>query len=951
MGLLTGELTTQDIELSTTQTTKAKAYKPSLGVDIGKSIIYGAEKGAFNLVNAADRIINQDDEGADKRLDKINKQIKPTNQGTAGQITAGLTEVVTTGALAAPTGTVGVGLALGLGTRAAEHSKLTQEYGVDQDTADTAANIFGVTNAVLGSLPMSNVFKQPLRDYALTVGGSTVVGQALTYGEGMVLEDNGYGAVGKQYKESATDPSSILLNVGVGSVFWALGRVRADPNATQADIAKAEAKAYDAVDQAISDADKGSIPTKPDSVGDLMQHEANINKAIDQVMKGEKVSISEATGGQLKTLQDMKDYIKSDAYKNKESSARNTTIETTTSNPSTSLESATTSSSNFVKNNVLKALPIKSDEAIAGGQVRGYTADFAHAANSTFGSNIKYFSSFNDDYHKGTGSKHSKGQAFDIVLKDPSKASQTIAELNRIAKEQGFQIKLLDEYAKPSKNSTGGHIHVSVTGRSGVTTGNAKAFTGSGTAKSIYDEAVKGGLSDADARFVVGLAHFETGGTFSPTVQNKKSGATGVFQFIDSTWRQEGGTSTNRHDLGAQVRLGIQHTKANIKYVQDQTGVTLTGSQIYLPHLLGRGGAVYVMKEIRDTPNKLARDVLTPIYGSKTDAVMKNNGIKEGSSIQDAMRSFTKRIDDITAQHYGAGKSFETQRVADDLESTVVKQDEDLSRPYQDFPEDPHSSMMDSLPDLDNGFIHQNDLDAFNAKHTYDDDPFGDLFTHSHEDAEFIPAEPIVISRVDDAVYKELDDFLEGLQVNIDRAPIPHTAKGVKVKDNEASPAREFKPDENVTGEWKTTKRFENNKYHDQQTRSYKDKDGNTVQELKYKDSYVRRTVDDSHKTNSIHVGRFGKSDFVDHKGNKELETALDRAFEERAYGYLSQVPKGQETITRLEANPDTIISTKGIEDLTAAQWKQKLQREQDNIQMLSKAMKTLASCALKQAA
>ena len=135
-------------------------------------------------------------------------------------------------------------------------------------------------------------------------------------------------------------------------------------------------------------------------------------------------------------------------------------------------------------------------------------------------------------------------------------------------------------------------------------------------------------------------------------------------------------------------------------------------------------------------------------------------------------------------------------------------------------------------------------------------------------------------------------------------------------------------------------------------SRSFKDKDGNTVQELKYQGPYVRRTIDDAHKTNSIHVGRLNKSDFVNHKGNKELETALDRIFDEgRAFGYLSQIPKGQQTIDKLIANPDLVISSKKTgEDLTATQWKEKLIREQDNITMMAKAMSTLAKCALKQA-
>ena len=44
------------------------------------------------------------------------------------------------------------------------------------------------------------------------------------------------------------------------------------------------------------------------------------------------------------------------------------------------------------------------------------------------------------------------------------------------------------------------------------------------------------------------------------------------------------------------------------------------------------------------------------------------------------------------------------------------------------------------------------------------------------------------------------------------------------------------------------------------------------------------------------------------------------------------------------------ISSKKTGEDLTAQQWQQKLQKEQDNIQLLARSMATLAKCALKAA-
>ena len=46
--------------------------------------------------------------------------------------------------------------------------------------------------AALTIVPMSNVFKSSLIDYAATVGGTTLAGQVLQYGQGEILENNGH---------------------------------------------------------------------------------------------------------------------------------------------------------------------------------------------------------------------------------------------------------------------------------------------------------------------------------------------------------------------------------------------------------------------------------------------------------------------------------------------------------------------------------------------------------------------------------------------------------------------------------------------------------------------------------------------------------------------------------------------------------------------------------------
>lgn len=387
MGLLSGEFTEQDLAFDETKLTDPKKFKRGTLADIGLGVVSGAAKGVNSVANAGSRFL-EGDEVADERQHQFNQATTPLNQGHAGHIASGISEVVTAGAVGSVGGALGVAATVGLGTRAMEHTKLTQTLGVDQDTADTASNIYGATNAVLAGLPISNVFRSALTDYAALVVAPTIAGQGMIYVEGAYLDSQGYKKQGQMYKDMSTDPTAIGMNLGIGSIFFLGGRLtrtQADPNATQTDIAQAEAHLMDAVDQATADADKASIPTIAENAGDLIQHQDNINLAIDQVMKGEKINIEQATGGQLKTL----DYV------------------------------------------------------------------------------MKYV--HNKNYNTA---------------------------INRPIKNTKVEVKPIE----------------------------FKPFTALGTQKRIYDEATAKGLSDSDARTIVALAHFESGGTFSTTIKNPKSG-------------------------------------------------------------------------------------------------------------------------------------------------------------------------------------------------------------------------------------------------------------------------------------------------------------------------------------------------------------------------------------------------------------------------------------------
>jgi hypothetical protein len=107
-------------------------------------------------------------------------------------------------------------------------------------------------------------------------------------------------------------------------------------------------------------------------------------------------------------------------------------------------------------------LRMKSDESTGGGEANPKLIELANLIQQQAGSDLKYFSAFNDRYHHGLdrSSSHTKGTALDFVLDDPSKAQQYVAMVNGMPGVKPGSV--INEYANLSKGGTGGHIHAEV---------------------------------------------------------------------------------------------------------------------------------------------------------------------------------------------------------------------------------------------------------------------------------------------------------------------------------------------------------------------------------------------------------------------------------------------------------------------------------------------------------
>lgn len=79
--------------------------------------------------------------------------------------------------------------------------------------------------------------------------------------------------------------------------------------------------------------------------------------------------------------------------------------------------------------NPYAGLPIKQKESTAGGEATEGILKLARDINTRYGSDIKYFSAFNDQSHDNS-SAHTKGRAFDLVLNNPDKYPEVEAALS-----------------------------------------------------------------------------------------------------------------------------------------------------------------------------------------------------------------------------------------------------------------------------------------------------------------------------------------------------------------------------------------------------------------------------------------------------------------------------------------------------------------------------------------
>ena len=168
----------------------------------------------------------------------------------------------------------------------------------------------------------------------------------------------------------------------------------------------------------------------------------------------------------------------------------------------------------------------------------------------------------------------------------------------------------------------------------------------SGVEQAIWQASQETGV---DFAYLMEKAAVES--SFQPDLKATTSSATGLYQFIDSTWlsamkahgaehglgqyadaiqrRADGGLTVPdptmrrqilelRKDPKVSAELAAELTKDNKATLESRLGTPVGSTELYLAHFLGAAGAGKFLSAMRDNPLRAARDVVPEAAASNT---------------------------------------------------------------------------------------------------------------------------------------------------------------------------------------------------------------------------------------------------------------------------------------------------------------------------------------------
>ncbi len=190
-----------------------------------------------------------------------------------------------------------------------------------------------------------------------------------------------------------------------------------------------------------------------------------------------------------------------------------------------------------------------------------------------------------------------------------------------------------------------------------------------------------------DFAYLMEKAAVESG--FQPGLKASTSSATGLYQFIDSTWlsamkahgaehglaqyadaiqrRGDGGYSVADPQLRRQIldlrkdpkisaELAAELTKDNKAYLESKLGSQVGSTELYLAHFLGAAGATRFLSAMRQNPSQAARDVC-PEAASSNTPIFYNRQSGQPTTLAQVYDRFARKFQEATVDVANATNS------------------------------------------------------------------------------------------------------------------------------------------------------------------------------------------------------------------------------------------------------------------------------------------------------